>query len=232
MNTYRILENLKSELKQKNIEVDIINLFDYEIKECIGCEQCLRGRVCPHKDNVRLLMEKLKQYDGIILSSPIYMGGVSGKLKVFIDRTCRWFHRPELVGKPVLFAATTSASGLKDTFEFLEKTVIHWGAFPCGSISRTVRNLKKPVELKEYDDFVKHLFMDKSAYSPKLNQLMFFQVQKVLAEKILQVDKEYWEAKNWNDKLFYFDCSINVINGNIAKRFYKMLSKKVVKVEE
>jgi hypothetical protein len=61
---------------------------------------------------------------------------------------------------------------------------------------------------------------------------MFFQVQKVLAEKILQVDKEYWEAKNWNDKLFYFDCSINVINGNIAKRFYKMLSKKVVKVEE
>jgi multimeric flavodoxin WrbA len=41
-----------------------------------------------------------------ILSSPIYMGGVSGKLKVFIDRTRKWFHRPELIGKPVLFAAT------------------------------------------------------------------------------------------------------------------------------
>jgi hypothetical protein len=76
---------------------------------------------------------------------------------------------------------TTSASCIKETFEFLEKTVIHWGAFPCGSINRTVRNLKKPVEHKEYDNFVKHLFMSKSAYSPKLNQLAFFQVQKVLA---------------------------------------------------
>jgi multimeric flavodoxin WrbA len=208
MNTYGILENLKSELRQKNVEVDIINLFDYEIKECIGCEQCLRGRVCPHKDNVSLLMEKLKQYDGIILSSPIYMGGPSGKLKVFIDRTCRWFHRHEIVGKPALLVATTSVSGIKDTLGFLEKTIVHWGAFPCGSISRTVKNLKSPVEHKEYDDFVKHLFMKKSKYTPKLNQLMFFQVQKVLAEKILQVDKEYWKAKDWNHKPFYFKCNI------------------------
>lgn len=231
MNTYGILEQLKNELEQRDIIVDIINLFDYNIKECLGCEQCLRGKLCIHKDDVNSLMEKLKEYDGIILSSPIYMGGVSGKLKVFIDRTCRWFHRPELVGMPALIVATTAASGLKETIKFLEKTSIQWGAFPTGSIGRTVNTLGNSIEIKEYDNFLKHLFMDKKKYKPKVNQLIFFQVQKVLAEKILTIDKEYWETQKWIDKLFYFDCSISPINKGIAKSFYGMLSKKVVKVE-
>jgi multimeric flavodoxin WrbA len=229
-NTYGILQKLKEGLEQKHIEVDIINLFDYEIKECLGCEQCLRGKCCPHKDDAQMLMEKLKEYDGIILSTPIYMGGVSGKLKVFIDRTCRWFHRPELVGKPALLVATTAASGLKDTVKYLEKTAVQWGAFPAGSIGRTVNTLNKTIEPKEYDSFIKYLFMEKKKYMPGINQLIFFQVQKVLAEKILPVDREYWEANNWNKRLYYFNCSINPLNRTIAKSFYKMLSRKVVKV--
>jgi multimeric flavodoxin WrbA len=229
-NTYGILQQLKTELKKKGIEVEILNLFDYEIKECLGCEMCLRGKACLHKDDTQFLMEKLKGYDGIILSSPIYMGGISGKLKVFIDRTCRWFHRPELVGKPALFVATTSASGLKETIKFLEKTAVQWGAFPTGSIDRTVNTLAKAVEPKEYSKFVDHLFIEKKHYSPKINQLIFFQVQKVLAEKILTVDKEYWDAKGWNKNLYYFDCKINPLSSTISKSFYKMLSRKVVKV--
>lgn len=231
-NTYSILQKLKAALQEKNIEVEIVNLFDYEVKDCLGCEQCLRGRGCPHKDDAQLLMDKLKEYDGIILSSPIYMGGISGKLKVFIDRTCRWFHRPELVGKPVLLVATTSASGLKETIKYLEKTAVQWGAFPTGSIGRTVRTINNNINPNEYDNFVKHLFMDRKKYNPNINQLIFFQVQKVLAEKILPVDKKYWKEKNWLNKLYYFDCGISPLNKVISRSFYKMLSKKVVKVEE
>lgn len=231
-NTYSLLIKLKEELRSKNIEVDIINLFDYTVKDCLGCEQCLRGKNCPHKDDADVLMEKLKEYDGIILSSPIYMGGASGKLKVFIDRTCRWFHRPELVGKPVLLVATTAASGLKETLKYLEKTAVQWGAFPAGSIGRTVSSLNNPISSKEYDNFVSHLFIEKKKYNPSMNQLIFFQVQKVLAEKILPIDKTYWEEKDWINKLYYFDCSMNPFNKTVAKGFYKMLSKKVVKVGE
>jgi multimeric flavodoxin WrbA len=231
-NTYGILQKIKEDLIQKDIEVDIINLFDYEIKECIGCERCLRGNVCPHKDDAQLLMEKLKSSDGIILSTPIYMGGISGKLKVFIDRTCKWFHRPELVGKPVLLVATTAASGLKDTLKFLEKTVVQWGGFPSRKIGRTVNSLKDAVKPNEYDSFVKHLFMEEHKYTPSVNQLIFFQVQKVLAEKVLTIDKEFWEQRNWMDKVYYFDCRINAINRTVAKSFYKMLSKKVVRAGE
>jgi hypothetical protein len=44
MNTYGILEELKNILEQKQINVDIINLFDFNIKECVGCELCLMGK--------------------------------------------------------------------------------------------------------------------------------------------------------------------------------------------
>jgi multimeric flavodoxin WrbA len=175
-NAYGILQKLKVDLGQRNIEVDIVNLFDYEIKDCLGCEQCLRGRCCAQKDDAKLLMDKLKECDGIILSTPIYMGGVSGKLKVFIDRNCKWFHRPELVGKPVLFVATTAASGLKETVKFLEKTAVQWGAFPTGSIGRTINNLNNTIKPNDCDNFINHLFMEKHKYNPRVNQLIFFQV--------------------------------------------------------
>jgi multimeric flavodoxin WrbA len=38
-NTYGILQKLKEDFSKRNIDVEIINLFDHEIKECLGCEQ-------------------------------------------------------------------------------------------------------------------------------------------------------------------------------------------------
>ena len=231
-NTYGILEKLQEQLKKEKIEVEIINLFDYEIKECYGCEQCLRVGKCHINDDMDLLMDKLRTSDGIIISTPVYMGGISGKLKVFIDRTCRWFHRPELVGVPGLIVATTAASGLKDTFKSLEKLLIQWAAFPTGTIGRTANTLKKPVEQKEYINFINHLFMKKEDYKPTLNQLIMFQVQKVLATKILDLDKEYWEEKDWINNNYFFKCNISQVKRGASKSFYKILNKKVKKVGE
>lgn len=40
MNTYKIIVQVKEILRDNNIDVEIINLFDYDIKACIGCEHC------------------------------------------------------------------------------------------------------------------------------------------------------------------------------------------------
>ncbi|MPN04826.1 Iron-sulfur flavoprotein [bioreactor metagenome] len=231
-NTYGILEQLQEELKKEKVEVEIINLFDYDIKECYGCEQCLRVGKCHIKDDMDLLMDKLKECDGIIISTPVYMSSLSGKLKVFIDRTCRWFHRPELVGIPALVVSTTAASGLKGTFKILDKLLIQWAAFPTGAIGRTANTIKNPVDQKEYKNFVNHLFMKKEDYKLTLNQLIMFQVQKVLATKILELDKEYWEEKHWVDNNYFYNCNISQVKKGISKSFYKMLNKKVKKVGE
>ena len=227
INTFNLIKKIEEKLNDKDITVDIINLKDYKIRECIGCELCITKNICNLDDDMDILMDKLNSYDGIILSTPVYMSNLSGKLKVFLDRTCRWFHRPELTGCPILLVATTSSSGLRNTFSTLEKIMNQWGAFPTGKIGRSLTNLSDDVTDKELESFIKHLNMDKSKYKPSINQLMIFQVQKVLAVKILTFDRKFWEDNDWISKDYFFDAKISIANRLICRAFYSRLYKKI-----
>lgn len=229
--TYGLILQVKNLMKDKDIQVDIINLFDYRINECLGCEMCLRNGSCNIKDDCQSLMQVLTEYDGIILSTPVYMNNISGKLKVFIDRTCRWMHRPELTSIPIMFLVSTAASGSRRTLEYLENISLQWGTFATDKIYRKVNTLNTPIDIKECNGFVKHILMNKEDYKPSLKQLMQFQVQKILADKILPKDKEYWEMKGWMDKSYFYDTKISPVNLFISKTFYKFLSSRIKKVE-
>lgn len=231
-NTYGLLEQMKNQLGEKNIEVEILNLFDYEIQECSGCEICLTKGTCILKDQAEELMNKLREYDGLILSTPVYMGNISGKLKVFVDRTCRWFHRPELIGIPVLFVTTTAASGIKDTFRSLETVAIQWGAFPTDGISRKSKDLYRAIDEKEYKQFLKHIAMPREKYRPSTRQMIHFQVQKVLAEKILLIDRDYWEEQQWLNKNYFYDARASLLSRSMAFLVYKILSKRIRKTDK
>ena len=229
MNTYELIAQVKEILKNNNIHVEIINLFDYDIKTCIGCEHCLVKGGCVLKDQAIDIMEKIKLCDGIILTSPVYMENVSGMLKTFVDRTCSWFHRPEIYGKPVLVISTTKGSGLKSTLKYLERVVIQWGGFNAGKIGRSIRTIDNKITESECENFIVHLNMKKENYKPSLNALINFQVQKVLAYKLIGLDSEYWEGKGWNADSYYFKCRINIFKKLIATSFGKFLNKVVNK---
>lgn len=208
MNTYRLLVQIQQELAQNDVEVEIISLYDYNIQDCIGCEKCIIQDDYIHHDDMKLLMDKMVSADGIILSSPVYLQQVSGKLKIFIDRTCKWYHRPVLYGKPVLCAATTKGSGLKSTLSYLRSVAVQWGAMPAGSIGRTIRNIDSPVTKKELSGFIK-LLQAPQSYRPSLNILINFEVQKALAKYLNGLDASYWDEMGWNTKPYYFLCSLN-----------------------
>lgn len=228
-NTYNLILQVKEILENKSIDVEIINLFDYDIKACIGCEHCLIKGGCILKDQASEIMEKIKSSDGIILTSPVYMENISGKLKLFIDRTCSWFHRPEICGKPVLVIATTKGSGLKTTLKYLERVAIQWGAFYSGKICRNIGNINHKITEHECENFIKHLNMDKSIYKPSLNALINFQVQRVLACKLEGLDSEYWDRKGWNKDIYYFKCKTNILKKHTAASFGKFLNKVINK---
>ncbi|GAA0180316.1 flavodoxin family protein [Clostridium sediminicola] len=227
MNTYGLIVQLKEILQRDNIDVEIINLFNYDIKTCIGCEHCLVKGGCVFKDQAFEIMEKIKSMDGIILTSPVYLENVSGKLKTFIDRTCSWFHRPDIYGKPVLVVSTTKGSGLKPTLKYLKRVVIQWGGFYTGSIGRTIRNIDNEIENSECENFVKHLRKNKENYKPSFSALINFQVQKVLAYKLIGLDSQYWIEKGWNDAPYYFKCKINIFKRFVTTSFGKFLNKVV-----
>lgn len=230
-NTYGLICQVQSILKNHDIEVEIINLFDYNIGECIGCEHCILEDSCVLVDDEKKLMDKLEGSDGIILTSPVYMENVSGKLKTFVDRTCKWFHRPVICGKPVLVMATTKGSGLKTTLNYLERVAIQWGGINAGRIGRSIGTMRDLVRDQECESFIRHLESDKRAYKPSLKSLINFQVQKVLADVMSGRDGAYWKAKGWNTSSYYFSCKINIVKKVIATFIYKVLSKAMKKGE-
>ncbi|GAB6188571.1 hypothetical protein JCM30566_03100 [Marinitoga arctica] len=56
--TYDLLSNIIRELP---FEVEIINLKDYKINYCLGCEVCIKKDYCVINDDVEKLKENVKK---------------------------------------------------------------------------------------------------------------------------------------------------------------------------
>ena len=224
-NTYGLLVQIEELLKKHDIESEIINLFDYEIKDCTGCDDiCIKQGHCHIKDGMPGIMQKILDSDGLVLSSPVYLGGVTSKCKAFADRTNAWFHKPEPVGKPVLFVVTTAITGIKETVHFFDQLITGFGARKGGAVTRTIKDFDKPVEEKELARFLSLLQKDKSDYRPAMNEIVIFQVQNVLARKSNGDDKRFWEEKNWNSRSYYYDCKMGPVKKAFSKMMFKILS--------
>lgn len=87
----KALDGVNETAKDKEIETEIINLYDLNYTGCISCFACKRldgksyGK-CAVKDDIYEILEKLSQADGIIFGSPIYFGTITGQLKSFLER--------------------------------------------------------------------------------------------------------------------------------------------------
>ena len=229
INTYKLLLNIKDLLADHDIELEIIELYNYDIKDCIGCETCILTGKCVLQDDTASIMDRVLKADGIILASPVYLQQVSGKMKTFFDRTCSWYHRPVLTAKPVLCVATTKGSGLKATLNYLENITSQWGAISAGSIGRKIYNIQNPFTLKEISKFL-FLLNTPQNYSPSLNELIGFEVQKSLAAYLGGLDAEYWQKMNWMTRSYFYPCKINpvkrTISGLIGYSMRKSMAKK------
>ncbi len=235
-NTYNLIKKIEKYYlsNNKDISFNYINLGEYNISTCLGCEVCIKSDKCPFdtKDDVNKIMNQLNDSDGIILSSPVYLEQVSGLLKTFIDRTCRWFHRPELICKPILIVSTTASSGLKRTTKYLESVAVQWGAVPVGIVKRKVYNYNNAFDSKEKKVLDNFINFNIKNYNPSFYQLTMFQVQRVLANKVIKIDKEFWNEKKWMNKIYYYDRNVPYIKKIYAKLFFKMLNNRIQPVKK
>lgn len=224
-NTYKVLLKVEQILKSHNFEVEIINLFDFEIKNCVGCEICVNFEKCPINDAMPMLMEKMLESDGIVLSSPIYMGSVTSKLKSLMDRTNGWIHKNELAGKPMMFVTTTNFSGIKDTGKLLNVYANGLGVRKGEYISRKSDKIDTPIQEKELARFIKLVNQESNLYRPDMGEIVMFNVSKVLAMKSINNDHKYWNDKELFNKYYYFPCKINIGKKIISKFMFKVMSK-------
>ena len=73
--------------KEAGCEVEKINLRNYKLSPCIGCEYCrTHNKECIYKDDAPMLIESIIDSDVFVLASPVYFGSLSAQMKIFIDR--------------------------------------------------------------------------------------------------------------------------------------------------
>jgi multimeric flavodoxin WrbA len=88
-NSYHALSRLRQGLKAEGIGFEIVQVGDKAIRGCIGCGSCWKraNGTCVFTDDiVNECVAKLRDADGIVLSSPVYFSGVAGAMKCFLDR--------------------------------------------------------------------------------------------------------------------------------------------------
>ena len=84
--TYTALNEVAKTLEQEDIETEIIQVGQKDIRGCIGCRQCKTNGQCVFDDEVNVVSKKLAESDGIVIGSPVYYASANGTLISFLDR--------------------------------------------------------------------------------------------------------------------------------------------------
>ena len=112
-NTYKLVEAVAEAMaKNKNVETELVQLSEFDIKHCAGCEEfCEKTGECNIQDDMQKLYPKLKEADVLIIGTPTYYWNVSGVVKDFIDRTNPLYNTESLKGKIGAAVAVAEESG-------------------------------------------------------------------------------------------------------------------------
>lgn len=78
------------ELLPPNLDIDVYNAYQCQVKPCIGCEKCRDGNACIYNDMI-IWTEKLINSDAIIVVSPTYNFTFTPPLLSFFSRLQPYF---------------------------------------------------------------------------------------------------------------------------------------------
>jgi len=74
------------EIRKEGLETELITLAGKSIAPCDACRGCAETGKCHFKDDFDSIFAKMKEADGIILSTPVYYGGATPQIVSLISR--------------------------------------------------------------------------------------------------------------------------------------------------
>ncbi|TFG22242.1 MAG: flavodoxin family protein [Promethearchaeota archaeon] len=148
-NTAYLTKQVLDGLEEK-FETEMIFLKDQEINPCEACHSCIKEEKCIIEDDMQELYKKLKEASVIILSSPVHMGGITSRLRMFMERM--WHLRKgqlkDKIGSFIVIGRRDLGSAVNEMEEFLTRLklvkipgVISYG-FNKGDINKDKEALK------------------------------------------------------------------------------------------
>ncbi len=89
-NTATVLALFENLLGQNEHEVDRINIVDYKVEGCLGCQSCQRKASnelwCKQDDDAVKIFNRLVAADAVVYASPLYTYSFPAQMKALVDR--------------------------------------------------------------------------------------------------------------------------------------------------
>ncbi len=90
-NTARLVKKALEGAAAAGAETEYVELYAEPVKGCLECYACKRkgnktNGVCAIRDNLRPLLEKVRDADAVIIGSPNFFGYPSGMVRSFLER--------------------------------------------------------------------------------------------------------------------------------------------------
>lgn len=114
--TYTALNEVANTLHANDIDTELVYLGKHPIAGCIACNNCMKTGQCFRDDIVKDIQNRLEEYDGIVIGSPVYYSGPTGQLISFLNRL---FYATEnrMTGKVGAAVVSCRRGGASATFE-------------------------------------------------------------------------------------------------------------------
>lgn len=90
-NTAKMLKEAQCGAESIGAQTEYYNLYDYNFSGCRSCFACQRkdsstNGICAIKDDIREILEKCLNSDGIIIGTPVYFSYPTGVFRNFVER--------------------------------------------------------------------------------------------------------------------------------------------------
>lgn len=90
-NTATVLKNALNGAASQGAETELVHLYDLDFKGCKSCHACKlkNGKSfgkCAQLDGLTPVLDKIPNFDALILGSPIYFGALTGEMRSFMER--------------------------------------------------------------------------------------------------------------------------------------------------
>ena len=86
-NTLKYVETAMEVFRKAGMETNLISLRGREIKPCNGCYDCVKKGYCTIKgDDFDRILDEMRQAQGLILGSPVYLSSVVPQMMALLAR--------------------------------------------------------------------------------------------------------------------------------------------------
>lgn len=187
-------------------ETEMVDLCDLRITPCTACDGCSFNGICVFDDDLPALVERMKEADGIVFGSPVYIDNVSGQMKIFFDRLADAIHYQLLAGKYGCSVASTHTSGGEEVVAYENHVLNYLAVVSVGGISVATGGDSFAVEAKEADarelgrklaDAITNGFSDKKQEAEIADNREFFKDIVVENRDMRTEEYERWVRLGW-----------------------------------